>query len=628
MEAVGGDLRNVLYTPRSKVDFGSLLCWASNIVGEQRTPCVFHVVHSSPPDPVQNCTLSDVGRTSATVRCQTGWDGGLPQTFTLSVSQDALSVPASSANNSNGTSPRVLANTSSSPKAEFTVTGLNPGQAYVLTIAAVNARGHSAPLRVALETLEDKAQERTSPGVAQKDKNRLPIGPIIAVMIGALASLTLSCVVIVLVIRARRSSARPKKCTKAHDDRDVGDAQSNQMEASFTTFLDTGGSSPDLIPYCSEAITVKAMPAGGNLTFNQLSLMDSTGRGADGRDVPGRAGRNALAGAGPEMTSAVLHRTASLPRSSLNKTHRERFYQLPLDHDFSPLVCNTKTHASLHSLHRLDGTITYMSPLKLPKVIPTSETGSSFPSVSMHAGGCMSRASAHQMSRGGESGNGTVEKTTRDSNFAPRNSRQPMRHLHQHIMRPPMHRNANKDSYDMRASNLGSPTPDETSCISYSPSPSSTTSSECTVRPESVRIDRTLPRRMDSNFLSIRVGSPNNEGSQVHQILRLHPNSGYASDVVQIPSNQQVEQSAFPGSPLSCHPSIAPQKETFDCADGACSQNETFCSPPPMFSNSCNTLESSQPLTEASKRGKAVEGSSILTRYDKKEQSSDHLVST
>ncbi|KAF2363111.1 CD80-like immunoglobulin C2-set [Trinorchestia longiramus] len=160
---VGDGVSQVWYTPRSHLDYGSLLCWATNDVGTQLEPCVFHIIHASNPEPVHNCSVSDVGRSSASVRCHAGWDGGLPQTFTLSVSQGERSA-TSSTNSSRKGDPRVLANTSSSPKPEFAVTGLESSTQYVLTITAVNSRGQSIPVSLAIKTSEDKALKHTSPG--------------------------------------------------------------------------------------------------------------------------------------------------------------------------------------------------------------------------------------------------------------------------------------------------------------------------------------------------------------------------------------------------------------------------------------------------------------------------------
>jgi hypothetical protein len=35
------------YTPESEVDYGTLACWASNSIGRQSVPCLFHIVTAS-----------------------------------------------------------------------------------------------------------------------------------------------------------------------------------------------------------------------------------------------------------------------------------------------------------------------------------------------------------------------------------------------------------------------------------------------------------------------------------------------------------------------------------------------------------------------------------------------------
>jgi len=39
-----GTRSTVTYTPITEMDYGTLLCWASNSIGEQRLPCVFHII--------------------------------------------------------------------------------------------------------------------------------------------------------------------------------------------------------------------------------------------------------------------------------------------------------------------------------------------------------------------------------------------------------------------------------------------------------------------------------------------------------------------------------------------------------------------------------------------------------
>lgn len=39
-----GTLSIVSYTPRTEMDYGTLLCWAKNSIGDQKVPCVFHII--------------------------------------------------------------------------------------------------------------------------------------------------------------------------------------------------------------------------------------------------------------------------------------------------------------------------------------------------------------------------------------------------------------------------------------------------------------------------------------------------------------------------------------------------------------------------------------------------------
>lgn len=34
----------VTYTPVTELDYGTLLCWATNSIGSQRVPCVYHII--------------------------------------------------------------------------------------------------------------------------------------------------------------------------------------------------------------------------------------------------------------------------------------------------------------------------------------------------------------------------------------------------------------------------------------------------------------------------------------------------------------------------------------------------------------------------------------------------------
>ncbi|KAK8398711.1 hypothetical protein O3P69_004075 [Scylla paramamosain] len=233
---VDSETSQVTYTPRSHLHYGSLLCWATNIVARQIQPCIFHIIHASPPDPVNNCTVKNISSTGVGVRCQAGWDGGLAQTFTLSVSQ----ARGHTRGQDTKKAPRVLANTSTSPRPEFSLTGLEPGTEYVLTIHGTNKKGQSEPVRLAIFTLKDVAEKRTSPGVGV-----VGLAPIVGVAAGVAMSVLVTCVVMVVVVKVRqRSVPRPEVKMVYMKGADGPSQGRGQEEAS------EGGDdpNPDLIP--------------------------------------------------------------------------------------------------------------------------------------------------------------------------------------------------------------------------------------------------------------------------------------------------------------------------------------------------------------------------------------------
>ena len=48
---------NILSYFRTELDYGNLMCWATNSVGTQRDPCIFHLIPAGKPDPVHNCSV-------------------------------------------------------------------------------------------------------------------------------------------------------------------------------------------------------------------------------------------------------------------------------------------------------------------------------------------------------------------------------------------------------------------------------------------------------------------------------------------------------------------------------------------------------------------------------------------
>ena len=176
------------------MDYGSLLCWASNSVGRQESPCIFHLVPAGKPDPVNNCSVNNQSHSSFHLNCQPGFDGGLPQTFIMEVRdmQDGFMV-----------------SNVSSQTPSFSVNGLQSGKSFSVQLFSANSKGQSEKVILQAFTLEAKEAEiKTELGESGLLRSKFTITPILGVLIGVGAALVLVCVSIIVTICWR---SRPKR---------------------------------------------------------------------------------------------------------------------------------------------------------------------------------------------------------------------------------------------------------------------------------------------------------------------------------------------------------------------------------------------------------------------------------
>ncbi|CAN7996391.1 unnamed protein product [Ixodes pacificus] len=124
------------YVPREEADYGSLLCWASNDIGTQRTPCQFKVTPVGPPLAPSNCTLSNQTEESFLAECREDHIGGPGQLYSLEVHDVSCH--------------RLLANLTADRPA-FWVQGVPAGLNVVLVLYAANQMGRSQPVLLRAE---------------------------------------------------------------------------------------------------------------------------------------------------------------------------------------------------------------------------------------------------------------------------------------------------------------------------------------------------------------------------------------------------------------------------------------------------------------------------------------------
>ena len=112
---------------------GEVLCWATNELGEQSEPCVFHVVPLGVPHTPQDCQVRENTASRVTVSCSPGYGGGEPQHFVLSL----LDMVG-------GVQTAVKTNWSSRP--ELSLSSLSASQPRLLSVHSANSQGKSDPV--------------------------------------------------------------------------------------------------------------------------------------------------------------------------------------------------------------------------------------------------------------------------------------------------------------------------------------------------------------------------------------------------------------------------------------------------------------------------------------------------
>ncbi|XP_055546897.1 synaptogenesis protein syg-2 isoform X2 [Wyeomyia smithii] len=182
---------SLTYTPVKELDYGTIMCWADNAVGQQREPCVFHLIAAGKPEMPYNCSLVNQTSESLEVDCTEGFDGGQRQWFVMEIYDQQ--------------SHMLLANVSSRIPT-FTVGGLDSGRLLKIVIYATNMRGRSEPILMHAYTLKP-AEKQTGPHA------EFELSPVlsIAIFIGILTAIICIVIAVAAAVKLRTSQA-----SKAH----------------------------------------------------------------------------------------------------------------------------------------------------------------------------------------------------------------------------------------------------------------------------------------------------------------------------------------------------------------------------------------------------------------------------
>ncbi|XP_044745589.1 neural cell adhesion molecule 2 [Coccinella septempunctata] len=265
-----GTVSILRYTPVSELDYGSLSCWASNVVGHQVNPCIFQVVAAGKPYGVRNCTLTNQTTSSVEVYCLPGFDGGLPQFFVLELYSG------------NSITPRY--NMTSYVEPYFFLDNLEPDITFRIVVYSMNAKGRSQGVILEEVTFSDAEKHIAYDGDIQ-------FSPALGVIIGAV--LTIIIVVLIVIIRVRRSSGH-RNATLEHKVIGGGGTQHNTLSSTKPLLRSSSPregdeKDPDVIPAkfgSPDGGSLKRLPPNGASIPSVLRHMPSSHSYEIGSGVP------------------------------------------------------------------------------------------------------------------------------------------------------------------------------------------------------------------------------------------------------------------------------------------------------------------------------------------------------
>ncbi|XP_015791006.1 nephrin-like [Tetranychus urticae] len=175
-----------LYEPKSRFDYGSVICQAENSAGIQKDPCIFNIIAAGPPSPVRACSAYNTTSSSFLVKCDPGDSGGLKQTFTIQVYD---------------TGHNLIFNQSSLELPIFWINNLHSSTPYKVNIYSTNFKGKSKSVNLTGLTLPNPQKQQSKEADQGSIKDQ-----IMGILLSIAGGLIVVTILIALIIKQRKTS--------------------------------------------------------------------------------------------------------------------------------------------------------------------------------------------------------------------------------------------------------------------------------------------------------------------------------------------------------------------------------------------------------------------------------------
>ncbi|OXA59907.1 Nephrin [Folsomia candida] len=291
-----GDLSRFLYSPTHDSEFGTFLCWATNDIGRQVQPCLFHVVAAVKPHPLENCTV--VNQTTTIIHIECSAHRELPQIpdqplFRIMHGDTDASQPNQDPAQY-GLFPeyyvmevwdlknRSIRKNLSAETPVFILKGLAPGSLLRLVLYAANSHGKSEPH--VIEAIVAGDAEKHMLGAST---SRMEFFPLAAVGIGMAIVGTVLLLFLVMLFRTRLTNAN-SRTMRTQPANNANNSHHHPLEKPNSLILTSGLTTTSATNNSSSTNTTSNMNSG----YRALPQSKAEADAANPDIIPGANGKN------------------------------------------------------------------------------------------------------------------------------------------------------------------------------------------------------------------------------------------------------------------------------------------------------------------------------------------------
>ena len=229
-----GNVSILTYKPISKYDYGTLLCYAENDAGKQKSPCAFIVLRAGVPSPVKKCLTSvDTLIDAFEIKCEANPSESEASEFLLYLYT--------------GPGLDYVLNLTNSERPFFHLNALQPNTSFLAEIFARNSIGKSEVTKIygVIPTVAERLTKTSRSFMIE-------LSPVLGALIAIIILLVIMSVVLIIYMKICRKKLKRKRKPKKNKAVDKSLIYAVKAESPMSLLgqdeMSDGDRNPDVVP--------------------------------------------------------------------------------------------------------------------------------------------------------------------------------------------------------------------------------------------------------------------------------------------------------------------------------------------------------------------------------------------